>query len=177
MPRLPRYPIQKKKRGVRRRWWHPKDIPLVIAMLRAGYSQDDIAVYFGQNGGRISEVNTGKCEAAQNRRGAPATQIPAPGPYPPGRAGLLARQALLEEKDLHLARITAIDAVIAQMDVWTDPGPPVAAKKTIRAKRQSPLDEAAPTPSQGSFPLQVPAGQLDYDVAPLASPQPPSECR
>lgn len=168
---MPRFPIQKHKRGERRRRWHPKDIPVAIAMLRAGYSQDDIAAFFGQNGGRVSEVNTGKNKLAQKRYVAPKGKLPPPGPYPPGRAGLLARQTLIEERDMHVSRATEIGLVIAQMDAWTRP-PDLEAVKERVAKPRRKAPQPLPPP-QGSFPLELPARQVPLTGAP-ASPQLPS---
>jgi hypothetical protein len=52
---------------------------LVKGMIARGDRQSDIAAYFGVNGGRISEINTGKAHG--NVRPAAASQLPPPGPY------------------------------------------------------------------------------------------------
>jgi hypothetical protein len=57
----------------------PNDAAVVKAMLARGDRQSDIAAYFKVNGGRISEINTGKkfvqVPPASN------DNIPPPGPY------------------------------------------------------------------------------------------------
>ena len=53
---------------------------LAKGMIARGDRQSDIAAYFGVNGGRISEVNTGK--AHWNVRQAPSSMLPPAGPYP-----------------------------------------------------------------------------------------------
>jgi len=54
---------------------------LAKGMIARGDRQSDIAAYFGVNGGRISEINTGK--AHQNVPRAPLSMLPPAGPYRP----------------------------------------------------------------------------------------------
>ena len=56
-----------------------QDAAIVKGMLARGDRQSDIAAFFKVNGGRISEINTGRTFA----RVAPASpaQLPPPGPY------------------------------------------------------------------------------------------------
>jgi hypothetical protein len=58
-----------------------KDAAIVKGMLGRGDRQSDIAAYFKVNGGRISEINTGRMFAGV----APAApiELPPPGPYEP----------------------------------------------------------------------------------------------
>lgn len=55
------------------------DAAIVKGMLRRGDRQSDIAAYFRVNGGRISEINTGKTHA--DVEAASCDQLPPPGPY------------------------------------------------------------------------------------------------
>ena len=56
-----------------------KDAAIVKGMLARGDRQSDIAAFFKVNGGRVSEVNTGRMFA----RVVPASpaELPPPGPY------------------------------------------------------------------------------------------------
>jgi hypothetical protein len=56
-----------------------RDAAIVKGMLARGDRQSDIAAYFKVNGGRISEVNTGRTFAAIRA----AERLPPPGPYEP----------------------------------------------------------------------------------------------
>lgn len=55
------------------------DAALVKGMIARGDRQSDIAAFFAVNGGRISEVNTGKTH--RNVRPASSHLLPPPGPY------------------------------------------------------------------------------------------------
>jgi hypothetical protein len=55
------------------------DAAKVKAMLARGDRQSDIAAYFSVNGGRISEINTGKTFPSVTA--AAPRDVPPPGPY------------------------------------------------------------------------------------------------
>lgn len=83
------------------------DASLVKGMLARGDRQSDIAAFFGVNGGRISEINTGT-----RHRGAIAArldQLPPPGPYLAGRSALRARDMLLSLRE-------QIDAALEEIE-------------------------------------------------------------
>lgn len=69
-----------------------EDAGIVKGMVDRGDVQSDIAAFFGVNGGRISEINTGK--RFREIIAAPAGALPPPGPYPVGRSAVRARQTL-----------------------------------------------------------------------------------
>lgn len=56
-----------------------RDASLIKGMLIRKDKQSDIAAYFGVNGGRISEINTGKTFFSAPV--SPAEFLPPPGPY------------------------------------------------------------------------------------------------
>lgn len=56
------------------------DAKIVKGMLRRGDKQQDIALFFGVNQGRITEIKKG--EIFQNVEGLPFDQLPPQGPYP-----------------------------------------------------------------------------------------------
>jgi hypothetical protein len=58
-----------------------RDAAIVKGMLARGDRQSDIAAFFKVNGGRISEINTGRTFVGV-APAAPA-QLPPPGPYEP----------------------------------------------------------------------------------------------
>jgi hypothetical protein len=58
----------------------PVQASLAKGMIARGDRQSDIAAYFGVNGGRISEINTGK--AHQDVPQAASAILPPAGPYP-----------------------------------------------------------------------------------------------
>jgi hypothetical protein len=75
------------------------EIAIVKGMIVRGDKQSDIAAYFGVNGGRISEVNTGKF--GSDIRPAPQDQLPSPGPYfASGRSTIRATETLTALRDL-----------------------------------------------------------------------------
>lgn len=88
------------------------EIAIVKGMIARGDKQSDIAAYFGVNGGRISEVNTGKhgpeiASAAQ-------ADLPAPGPYfASGRSTIRATETLTALRDL-------IDQTLDEMKKYAD---------------------------------------------------------
>lgn len=89
-----------------------REISIVKGMLARGDRQHDIAAYFGVNGGRIAEVNTG-ARGAEALTAHPSL-LPPPGPYLAGRSALHARDALLairEQIDAALAQIEQFEAV------------------------------------------------------------------
>lgn len=85
------------------------EIAIVKGMIARGDRQHDIAAYFGENGGRIGEINTNKKGAGVSA--APADQLPPPGPYMAGRSALKARETLASLRDL-------IDQTIAEIDLY-----------------------------------------------------------
>ncbi|MCS3692026.1 hypothetical protein ABIF07_001058 [Bradyrhizobium elkanii] len=86
------------------------EIAVVKGMLARGDRQSDIAAYFGENGGRIAEINTGKrgpsvVAAAQD-------QLPPPGPYfVSGRSAIRAKETLTALRDL-------IDQTLEEINNW-----------------------------------------------------------
>jgi hypothetical protein len=83
------------------------DAALIRGMLARGDKQSDIAAFFGINGGRISEINTGKRHP--KAVAAPADELPPPGPYLIGRTSSKAREALFALRDLINETLTEID--------------------------------------------------------------------
>lgn len=68
-----------------------EDAAIAKGMLARGDRQHDIAAWFGVNGGRIADINTGKTF----RHVAPAHRdLPPAGPYPSGRSSNGAREAI-----------------------------------------------------------------------------------
>lgn len=86
-----------------------REIAIVKGMIARGDRQHDIAAYFGVNGGRIAEINTGVTGA--NIGAAPQSILPPAGPYMAGRSALKARDTLLALRDL-------IDEAIADIDEY-----------------------------------------------------------
>jgi len=86
-----------------------EDVPMVKGMLIRGDPQSDIASFFGTNGGRVSEINTGR----KWREVEPAdpAHLPPPGPYMAARSAIRAKEALLAIRDL-------INATLQQIEVW-----------------------------------------------------------
>ena len=85
------------------------DVPAIKGMLARGDPQSDIAAYFGTNGGRISEINTGR-KYADVRPMVPEL-LPPPGPYPAARSALKAKETLVALRDL-------ISDTLAQIELW-----------------------------------------------------------
>jgi len=80
-----------------------QDIAIVKGMIRRGDRQSDIAAYFGTNGGRISEINTGNAKLGArsiNIKPASESRLPPAGPYLAGRSALHARETLLALKEI-----------------------------------------------------------------------------
>ena len=83
------------------------EISIAKGMIARGDRQHDIAAYFGVNGGRIGEINTGA--RGQGIPAAAPADLPPPGPYMAGRSSLRARETLKALRDL-------IDETIADID-------------------------------------------------------------
>ena len=86
-----------------------QEISIVKGMLRRGDRQHDIAAYFGVNGGRIGEINTG--QRGSEVSAADAQDLPPPGPYMAGRSALRARETLIALREL-------VDGAIADIDLY-----------------------------------------------------------
>jgi hypothetical protein len=86
-----------------------QEIAIVKGMLARGDRQHDIAAYFGENGGRIGEISTGKRGASVAT--APAATLPPAGPYLAGRSALRARDTLVALREL-------IDEAIKDIDLY-----------------------------------------------------------
>ena|SRR5690625_4172923 len=84
-----------------------REISIVKGTIARGDRQHDIAAYFGVNGGRIAEINTGATGA--HISAAPKCILPPAGPYMAGRSALKARDTLLALRDL-------IDEAIADIE-------------------------------------------------------------
>lgn len=86
-----------------------REIAIVKGMLNRGDRQHDIAAYFGINGGRIAEINTGATGAGV----APADEqfLPPAGPYLAGRSALRARDTLIALREL-------IDEALEEIDLY-----------------------------------------------------------
>lgn len=89
-----------------------QEIAIVKGMLLRGDRQHDIAAYFGENGGRIGEINTGK--RGEGVAAAPAHTLPPAGPYLAGRSALRARDTLVALRDL-------VDQAIVDIDLYERP--------------------------------------------------------
>lgn len=79
----------------------PAMVPVIKGMLERGDIQQDIAAFFGLNGGRIAEINTG-----QRYADVPAMRenLPPPGPYHSPYAMWRSRIALEEvAREVHAA--------------------------------------------------------------------------
>lgn len=88
------------------------EIALVKGMLARGDRQSDIAAYFGVNGGRIAEINTGA--TGGEIAAALPNDLPPAGPYfISGRSTIRAEETLLALRDL-------IDGAIADIRGWRD---------------------------------------------------------
>jgi hypothetical protein len=86
------------------------EVAIVKGMLARGDRQSDIAAYFGENGGRISEINTGLRWA--NIAAAAPDVLPPPGPYfISGRAALKAKETLTALRDL-------IEDTLQEIEAW-----------------------------------------------------------
>jgi hypothetical protein len=86
------------------------DIALIKGMLARGDRQSDIAAFFGVNGGRVAEINTGLRGAEVIA--ANTETLPPPGPYVmSARTALKARQTLEALLDL-------IDESLAEISAW-----------------------------------------------------------
>lgn len=86
-----------------------REISIVKGMLARGDKQQDIAAYFGVNGGRISEINTGQCEEAIGVPATPNHDLPPAGPIMAGRSALHMRDTLTALRGL-------IDGALAEIE-------------------------------------------------------------
>jgi hypothetical protein len=90
-----------------------QEISIVKGMLLRGDRQHDIAAYFGENGGRIGEINTG--QRGGGVAAADQGDLPPAGPYLAGRSALRARDTLIALREL-------IDEAIGEIDLFEQPG-------------------------------------------------------
>ena len=98
------------KRKVRRDSYtsvSPEDAALIKGMLKRGDIQSDIASFFGTNGGRVSEINTGRRH--REVKPAPPEALPPPGLYLAGRSALKARDTLIALRELIDDTLKTID--------------------------------------------------------------------
>ncbi len=86
-----------------------EDVALVKGMLARGDRQSDIAAFFGVNGGRIAEINTG--QKWSDVDASSVEKLPPAGPYLAGRSALKARDSLLALRDL-------IDGALRDIDLF-----------------------------------------------------------
>ncbi|MPZ58461.1 MAG: hypothetical protein GEU91_18605 [Rhizobiales bacterium] len=86
-----------------------QEIAVVKGMIARGDRQHDIAAYFGVNGGRIGEINTGK--RGDGVAAAQANALPPAGPYLAGRSALRARDTLVALREL-------IDEAVRDIDLY-----------------------------------------------------------
>ena len=85
------------------------DAAIAKGMLARGDRQSDIAAWFGVNGGRIAEINTG-----QKWHGVIATpldQLPPPGPY-------MAHRSAYEMRDTLITLHAVINRTLRYLDEW-----------------------------------------------------------
>ncbi len=85
------------------------EIAIIKGMLARGDRQHDIAAYFGINGGRVGEINTG--QRGEGIEPAPQNSLPPPGPYLRGRSSEAARDTLIALRDL-------IDQTIQRIETY-----------------------------------------------------------
>lgn len=86
-----------------------REISIIKGMLARGDKQQDIAAFFGVNGGRISEINTGQCDDAAGVQPAHESELPPAGPIMAGRSALQMRDTLRALRDLIDEALTEID--------------------------------------------------------------------
>lgn len=91
------------------------EVSIIKGMIARGDVQSHIAAYFGgSNGGRISEINTGK--KGENVAVAPPADLPPSGPYyVSGRAALKTKETLTALRDL-------IDQTLTEISDWEKRG-------------------------------------------------------
>lgn len=75
-----------------------EDASIVKGMLKRGDRQSDIAAFFGVNGGRIAEINTG--QRWGDATTSPLESLPPAGPYLVGRSAIKARDTLVALREL-----------------------------------------------------------------------------
>jgi hypothetical protein len=85
------------------------DIAQIKGMLKRGDLQSDIAAFFGTNGGRIAEINTG--QRLPDVETAAPDRLPPRGPYLAARSAIRARDTLSAVRDL-------IDQALADIYLW-----------------------------------------------------------
>lgn len=76
------------------------EVAIVTGMLARGDKQHDIAAYFGVNGGRIGEINTGHRGIGVGIDPAPPEELPPAGPVMAGRSAVRALSTLRALRDL-----------------------------------------------------------------------------
>lgn len=88
------------------------DVAVVKGMLARGDRQHDIAAWFGVNGGRIAEVNTGEKFATIQPK---VDNLPPPGPYISGRASDNVKQELLSVKRSLENLLEKVEGILQKM--------------------------------------------------------------
>jgi hypothetical protein len=88
------------------------DAAVIKGMLKRGDVQSDIAAWFGVNGGRIAEINTG--QRWSSIKPADIDLLSPPGPY-----NLALRSAFEVRKTLEHLR-DRINATLTQLSQWED---------------------------------------------------------
>lgn len=88
---------------------------LVKGLLARGEKQHDVAAFFGENGGRIAEIKTGK----RYPDIAPAAKkdLPSPSDVASGYAVYVARQAILRAQLGLSAALSCLDEAMAAREV------------------------------------------------------------
>src|SRR4051812_34443282 len=86
-----------------------EDVPLIKGMLKRGDIQSDIASFFGTNGGRVCEINTG--QKHPDAPTAPPERLPPPGPYMAARSAIKAKETLRAVHEL-------IGETLREIDLW-----------------------------------------------------------
>lgn len=92
-----------------------REIAVVKGMLARGDKQQDIAAYFGINGGRIAEINTGQNPDADGVLAAAPEGLPKAGPIMAGRSAQRALDTLVALRDL-------IDETIQEIETFERDG-------------------------------------------------------
>lgn len=87
------------------------EVATIKGMIKRGDRLHDIAAYFGVNGGRISEINTGQRDPEV--QAAATEELPPAGPYMAGRSALRARNTLVALREL-------IDEAIKEIDLYEE---------------------------------------------------------
>lgn len=82
---------------------------MIKGMLLRRDVQSDIAAYFGTNGGRIAQINTG--EHYPRVKAARRSALPPPGPYMAARSAHKLKEALVTLRDF-------IEETLEQVERW-----------------------------------------------------------